>query len=152
MSCSSDRRATPNVVEDENTHLCAPYSCSRRMTSAEEIWTGARPSPEALPVDFFDGVIVAIVSGFCEIAEGAMAKQGCELEVVEVASSSTWWSKVKSSSDVRDPPSIPILSHIWAPNARGSRILTPSTKAALMQFLALRSTIFPPLSDLLHHG
>ncbi len=63
-SCSPDERATPNVVEDKDTHLCAPYACSKRITSADEIWTGARPFPAATPADFFGEAIAGVVSGF----------------------------------------------------------------------------------------
>ena len=39
------------------------------MTSADEIWTGARPFPLCV---VFAGSIVALAAVFCEIAAGAM--------------------------------------------------------------------------------
>ena len=47
----------PGVCRDRTTHLCAPYSCSRLITSAVEIYAGLLPFPvfpifeAALPFD-----------------------------------------------------------------------------------------------------
>lgn len=63
------------LLENRGTHLCAPYWCSRLITSADEMGAGVRLFPRALPLAFamyFAASFEAAATGACVVAEGAM--------------------------------------------------------------------------------
>ena len=73
----------PGAFRDRTTHLCAPYSCSRRITSADEMCTGLLPLPAfaaletPVPLDVRSyaaaGAMMMVVSEACAGCAGYVA-------------------------------------------------------------------------------